>query len=144
VLEYYMPVSSYYRLAKMIEADPLFDSKRARGKLRRYVESHDTAIRNKAEIMVDHFLDDVLPLREMKGEARSMVVTGGIERAVQYFGAFRTVLAERRSPFLPIVAFSGEHNFGEPGERSLPQWLPQQRDHQPHPGRSLPLPDLRR
>jgi len=112
VLEYYMPISSYYRLAKMIEADPLFDSKRARGKLRRYVESHDTAIRSKAEIMVDHFLDDVLPLREMKGEARAIVVTGSIERAVQYFGAFRTVLAERRSPFLPIVAFSGEHNFG--------------------------------
>jgi type I restriction enzyme R subunit len=113
VLEYYMPVSSYYRLAKMIEADPLFDSKRARGKLRRYVESHDTAIRSKAEIMVDHFLDDVLPLRQMKGEARAIVVTGSIERAVQYFGAFRTYLAERRSPYLPIVAFSGEHNFGD-------------------------------
>jgi type I restriction enzyme, R subunit len=113
VLEYYMPVSSYYRLAKTIEADPLFDSKRARGKLRRYVESHDTAIRSKAEIMVDHFLDDVLPLREMKGEARAIVVTGGIERAVQYFGAFRTYLAERRSPYLPIVAFSGVHDFGD-------------------------------
>ena len=112
VLQYYMPVSSYYRLTKTIEADPLFDSKRARAKLRRYVESHDTAIRSKAEIMVDHFLDDVLPLREMKGEARAMVVTGGIERAVQYFGAVRRYLAERRSPFLPIVAFSGEHDFG--------------------------------
>jgi type I restriction enzyme R subunit len=113
VLQYYMPISSYYRLVKTIEADPLFDSKRARSKLRRYVESHDTAIRNKAEIMVDHFLDDVLPLREMKGEARSMVVTGGIERAVQYFQAVRTYLRERRSPFLPIVAFSGEHDFGD-------------------------------
>ncbi len=112
VLQYYTPVSSYYRLAKTIEADPLFDSKRARSKLRRYVESHDTAIRSKAEILVDHFLDDVLPLREMKGEARAMVVTGGIERAVQVFGAVRSYLEERRSPFLPIVAFSGEHDFG--------------------------------
>jgi type I restriction enzyme R subunit len=113
VLQYYMPVSSYYRLAKTIEADPLFDSKRAGGKLRRYVESHDTAIRSKAEIMVDHFLDDVLPLRELKGEARSMVVTGGIERAVQYFHAVCAYLAERRSSYLPIVAFSGEHDFGD-------------------------------
>jgi len=112
VLQYYTPVSSNYRLAKTIEADPLFDSKRARAKLRRYVESHVTAIRSKAEIMVDHFLDDALPLREMKGEARAMVVTGGIERAVQYFGAVRSYLEERRSPFLPIVAFSGEHDFG--------------------------------
>jgi type I restriction enzyme R subunit len=113
VLQYYMPVSSYYRLAKTIEADPLFDSKRARAKLRRYVESHDTAIRSKAEIMVDHFLDDVLPLREMKGEARAIVVTGGIERAVQYFHAVHAYLRERRSLYLPIVAFSGEHDFGE-------------------------------
>jgi type I restriction enzyme R subunit len=112
VLQYYTPVSSYYWLAKTIEADPLFDSKRARSKLRRYVESHDTAIRSKAEIMVDHFLDDVLPLREMRGEARAMAVTGSIERAVQVFGAVRSYLEERRSPFLPIVAFSGEHDFG--------------------------------
>jgi type I restriction enzyme R subunit len=113
VLNYYTPISSYYRLAKTIEADPLFDSKRARSKLRRYVESHDTAIRNKAEIMVDHFLDDVVPLREMKGEARAMVVTGAIERAVQYFHAVRTYLGERRSPYVPIVAFSGDHDFGD-------------------------------
>ena len=121
VLQYYTPVSSYYWLAKTIEADPLFDSKRARSKLRRYVESHDTAIRSKAEIMVDHFLDDVLPLREMKGEARAMVVTGSIERAVQVFGAVRSYLQERRSPFLPIVAFSGEHDFaaGPVSEASL-------------------------
>ena len=113
VLDYYTPISSYYRLVKTIEADPLFDSKRARAKLRRYVESHDTAILNKAEIMVDHFLDDVVPLREMKGEARAMVVTGAIERAVQYFHAVRTYLGERRSPYLPIVAFSGDHDFGD-------------------------------
>jgi type I restriction enzyme R subunit len=113
VLSYYTPISSYYRLVKTIEADPLFDSKRARSKLRRYVESHDTAIRNKAEIMVDHFLDDVLPLREMKGEARAMVVTGSIERAVQYFHAVHRYLLERRSPYLPIVAFSGDHDFGD-------------------------------
>ena len=113
VLQYYTPINSFYRLIKTIEADPLFDSKRARAKLRRYVESHDTAIRNKAEIMVDHFLDDVLPLREMKGEARAMVVTGAIERAVQYFHAVRTYLGERRSPYLPIVAFSGDHDFGD-------------------------------
>jgi type I restriction enzyme R subunit len=113
VLRFYTPISSYYRLVKTIEADPLFHSKRARSKLRRYVESHDTAIRNKAEILVDHFLDQVLPLRELKGQARSMVVTGSIERAVHYFLAVRSYLQERHSPYLPIVAFSGEHDFGD-------------------------------
>jgi type I restriction enzyme R subunit len=50
-----------------------------------------------------------------------MVVTGSIERAVQVFGAGRSYLQERRSPFLPIVAFSGEHDFaaGPVSEASL-------------------------
>jgi type I restriction enzyme R subunit len=114
VLRFYTPISSYYRLVKTIEADPLFNHKRARTKLRRFVESHDTAIRLKAEILlVDHFLDEVLPLRELKGQARSMVVTGSIERAVQVFLAVRTYLRERHSPYEPIVAFSGEHDFGD-------------------------------
>ena len=45
VLRDYTPVDSYYRLVKTVEADPEFDVKRARKKLRHYVESHDHAIR---------------------------------------------------------------------------------------------------
>ena len=41
VLENYIPVDSYYKLIKKIEDDPEFDTKRAKKKLRRYVESHD-------------------------------------------------------------------------------------------------------
>src|SRR3954466_6460563 len=40
-----------------------------------------------------------------------MVVTGGIQRAIQYFFAFRDYLSEIRSPYKPIVAFSGEPEF---------------------------------
>ncbi len=46
------------------------------------------------------------------GQARAMVVTSGIERAIQYYHAFRDYLAERKSPYRPIVAFSGEHEYG--------------------------------
>jgi type I restriction enzyme R subunit len=113
VLKSYTPVNSYYKLVKTIEGDPEFDVKKARKKLRRYVESHDTAIRLKAEIMVDHFHEQVIALGKMKGQARAMVVTNGIERAVQYYTAFKDYLAERKSPFKAIVAFSGEHDFGD-------------------------------
>ena len=44
VLESYTPVESYYKLIKSVETDPEFDTKRAKKKLRRYVESHDYAI----------------------------------------------------------------------------------------------------
>ena len=62
------------------------------------MESHDHAIRLKAEIMVDHFHEQVMAAGKIGGQARAMVVTSGIERAIQYFHAFKTYLAERKSP----------------------------------------------
>jgi type I restriction enzyme R subunit len=112
VLKHYTPVSSYYRLTKKIEGDPEFDSKRAKKKLRRYVESNDHAIRLKAEIMVDHFHEQVLALNKIGGEARAMVVTDGVERAIRYYHAIREYLVERKSPHQAIVAFSGEYEYG--------------------------------
>jgi type I restriction enzyme R subunit len=111
VLKYYTPVDSYYRLIKKVEGDPEFDTKRAQKKLRHYVESDDHAIRLKAQIMVDHFHQQVLALNKIGGQARAMVVTSGIERAIQYFHAIRDYLAERKSPHRAIVAFSGEHEY---------------------------------
>ena len=112
VLKHFMPVESYYKLAKTVEADPKFDIKKAKKKLRRYVEGHEHAIRLKAEIMVDHFHEQVLSLQKIGGQARAMVVTSGIERAIQYYHAIREYLAERKSPHQAIVAFSGEHEYG--------------------------------
>jgi type I restriction enzyme R subunit len=121
VLKAYTPVDSYYKLVKKTEDDPEFDTKKARKKLRRYVESHDHAIRLKAEIMVDHFHDQVLTPGKIGGEARAMVVTSGIARAIQYFHAFTAYLKERKSPYQAIVAFSGEYDFegGKVSELSL-------------------------
>jgi type I restriction enzyme R subunit len=112
VLENYTTIHSYYRLAKTTSDDPEFDTKRAKKKLRRYVESHEHAIRLKAEIMVDHFHEQVLALNKIGGQARAMVVTSGIERAITYFHAIREYLVDRKSPYRAIVAFSGEHEYG--------------------------------
>ena len=71
VLKHYTPVNSYYKLAKTVEDDPEFDVKKARKKLRRYVEGHEHAIRLKAEIMVDHFHEQVI-----KPSARSTATRG--------------------------------------------------------------------
>ena len=112
VLKHYTPVDSYYRLVKTVAGDPVFDTKRAEKKLRRYVENHEHAIRLKAEIMVDHFHEQVAGLRKIGGQARAMVVTDSVQRAISYFCAIRDYLAERRSPYLAIAAFSGEHDYG--------------------------------
>ena len=112
VLKHYTQVDSYYRLVKTIQDDPEFDTKRASKKLRRYVENDANAVRLKAEIIVDHFHDSVASPGRIGGQARAMVVTGSIERAINYYHAIRGCLEERKSPFRPIVAFSGEHEYG--------------------------------
>ncbi len=112
VLKNYTPVNSYYRLAKTVESDPEFDTKKAQKKLRYYVESHDHAISVKAGIMVDHFHEQVLALNKIGGQARAMVVCSSVMRALQYFTAIQDYLAERKSPYKAIVAFSGEHEYG--------------------------------
>ena len=121
VLKAYTPVNSYYKLVKKTDDDPEFDTKKAKKKLRYYVESHDHAIRLKAEIMVDHFHEQVIAAGKIGGQARAMVVTSGIERAIQYYHAFKAYLVERKSPYQAIVAFSGEHEYsgGKVSESSL-------------------------
>ena len=111
VLEHYTPVDAYCQLVKTVAGDPVFDTKRAGKKLRRYVEDHEHAIRLKAEIMVDHFHEQVADLRKIGGQARAMVVTSSVRRAMSYYHAIRAYLAERKSPYRAIVAFSGEQEY---------------------------------
>ena len=62
--------------------------------------------------MVDHFHEQVIAKNKIGGAARAMVVTNGIERAIQYFHAIRDYLQERKSQYRAVVAFSGEPEFG--------------------------------
>jgi type I restriction enzyme, R subunit len=112
VLQNYTTLNSYYKLLKRIENDPQFDTKRAQKKLRKFVESHEYAIRQKAEIMVDHFIDEVIKKRKINGQGKAMVVTNSIVAAIRYKLAFDAYLKEIKSPFKPIVAFSGSKEDG--------------------------------
>ena len=111
VLANYTTVASYYRLVTTVDDDPLFDTRRASHKLRAFVEGNEHAIGVKAQIIVDHFHDEVLGTRKIGGQARAMVVTGSIERALEYFHAIKAYLHERHSSIEAIVAFSGEHQY---------------------------------
>ncbi|MBK6410363.1 MAG: hypothetical protein IPF78_11845 [Flavobacteriales bacterium] len=85
---------------------------RANKKLRRYVEGHDHAIRMKAEIMVDHFHEQVLAQNKVGGKARAMLVTNGIDRAMQYFAANACTWRSARIRTKAIIAFlSGEQEL---------------------------------
>lgn len=111
VLENYTTVDSWYRIAKKIEDDPMFDKKRAQKKLRAFVEGNTDVIAKKAAMMVEHFHEHVIARKKLNGKARAMVVTASIARCVEYYYAINRLLAERHSPYKVIVAFSGEHKF---------------------------------
>jgi type I restriction enzyme R subunit len=61
--------------------------------------------------MVEHFHEQIIAKRKINGQARAMVVTAGIGRCVEYYYAINKCLAERRSPYKTIIAFSGEHKY---------------------------------
>ncbi len=112
VIKNYTPVDSFYRVAKTVQDDPEFDKVRALKKIRYYVESHDKAIAAKAEIIVDHFMAQVIVKRKIGGQARAMIVCSGIARAIDYYREVSNYLTEIKSPYKAIVAYSGEFEIG--------------------------------
>lgn len=109
VLEHYTPYGSFYRILKAGEANPEFEKDPAQRKLRAWVESRPETVSEKSKIIVEHFLNNVA--HRIKGQARAMVVTPGIERAIDYFFAIRKLLDERHSPFKAVIAFSGTKEY---------------------------------
>ena len=111
VLKYYTPIASYYKLMKTVQDDPMFDKKRAQKKLRSFVESDSYTIAQKAEMMVEHFHEQVISKGKIGGQACAMVVSSSIPRCIEYYYAINKCLANRHSPYKAIVAFSGEHKY---------------------------------
>lgn len=112
VVENYTTYNSFYQVAKKVADDPEFDKVKALKKIRHYVESHDKAIRLKAEIMVDHFVAQVAGKQKIGGKARAMIVCNGIARAIDYFREVSDYLAQIKSPYKAIVAYSGDVEIG--------------------------------
>lgn len=112
VVENYTTYNSFYQVAKKVADDPEFDKVKALKKIRHYVESHDKAIRRKAEIMVDHFVTQVAGKQKIGGKARAMIVCNGIARAIDYWREVSDYLAQIKSPYKAIVAYSGDFEIG--------------------------------
>lgn len=108
VLANYTTYKSYYEIQKSIADNPLFDSGKAQKKLRAYVERHQQTINIKAEIMLDHFIPQVVNSKKLKGKAKGMVITQNIEAAIRYYRAITRLLDECGKPFKALIAFSGD------------------------------------
>jgi type I restriction enzyme R subunit len=107
VLSNYTTLKSYYEIEKSIEDNPEFDSVKAQKKLRAYVERDQRTINTKAEIILDHFIPQVVNKKRLKGKAKAMVVTQSIESAIRYYKALKRIVEAKGNPFKIAIAFSG-------------------------------------
>ncbi|WP_329886777.1 type I restriction endonuclease subunit R [Pseudoramibacter faecis] len=111
VLKNYTTIDSWYKIAKKVEDDPMFDKKRAQKKLRAFVEGNSDVIAKKAAMIVEHFHEQIIAKKKLNGKSRAMVVTASIPRCIEYYYAINKCLSERHSPYKTIIAFSGEHKY---------------------------------
>lgn len=109
VLQNYMTYKMYYKIAKTIEDDPVFDTIAGAKAILNYETLHPHNISQKTAIMLEHFMN--VTRHKMGGRAKAMVVTPSRLHAVRYVQEFRRQIQEKGYKDLEVlVAFSGEVN----------------------------------
>lgn len=110
-LKNYTTFRTYFELIKATAEDPDKSSAKATRDLMNFVKLHETNIRKKSEIILDHFCSRVARL--LRGHAKAMIVTDSRAAAIKYYRCITRLAkrAEYRS-VRPIVAFSGSKEVG--------------------------------
>lgn len=122
VLKNYTTYQTYYRVGKTTADDPEYSTKQANKALGKYLSLHPYNLRQKAEIIIEHFRTNVA--HKIGGNAKAMLVTGSRLHAVRYYFAFRDYIAQKGYTDLGVlVAFSGtvEDDGAEYTEEQLNQ-----------------------
>ncbi len=108
VLANYTTYKSYYEIQKSIQDNPLFETSLAQKRLKAYVEGHKKTIASKAEIMVNHFLEQVVAPKKLKGQARGMIVTRNIKTAILYYQEIEKLLQAKNATSAPFDSAQGK------------------------------------
>ena len=106
VLASYLTYNRYYHLEKTLLDDPKYETAKARAALARFVTLHPENLAQKAEIVVEHFLDKIA--HRMRGKAKAMVVCSSRPHAVRMWEALRKHINNKGHDLGVLVAFSGE------------------------------------
>lgn len=106
VLKNYTTYQTFYRVGKTTADDPEYSTKQANKALGKYLSLHPYNLRQKAEIIIEHFRANVA--HKIGGNAKAMLVTGSRLHAVRYYFAFRNYIKQMGYTDLGVlVAFSG-------------------------------------
>ena len=107
VLANYTTYATYFKLLQKVEDDPQVPKRQAARALARFVGLHPHNLRQKVEVMVEHFRHSTR--HKIGGRAKAMVVTESRLHAVRYKLTFDQYLNEKGyADIRTLVAFSGE------------------------------------
>lgn len=105
VLENYTCFESYFKLVKTIADDPKYKEMKANRALMGIVDWNPAMIGQKAQIIVEHFMNDVEGV--LGGKAKAMVVTWSRPMAYRLYLAMADYIKQQRYACQIMVAFSG-------------------------------------
>ena len=107
VLKNYVTYKTYFEINKAIEDDPELETIKAKRKIAKYIELHDTNIAQKVEIIIEHFNNRIK--NELDSKAKAMVITSSRQAAVKYRNEFENYISKHGyTKIRALVAFSGK------------------------------------
>lgn len=106
VLENYTCFETYFKLVKTITDDPQFKEAKANRALKGIVSWNARTIENKADIIVEHFMDDVEGV--LNHRAKAMVVTSSRPMAYRLYKAIQASIEEHGYGIKVMIVFSGK------------------------------------
>ena len=107
VLAHYTTYKAYFGLVKQVADDPEVPQREAAKALARFLSLHPHNLRQKVEVIVEHFRN--YTRHKIGGRAKAMIVTGSRLHAVRYKEEVDKYIRERGySEIKALVAFSGE------------------------------------
>jgi len=119
VLANYTTYHTFWKIEKATTDDPEYDPKKARRAIARFVSLHPYQLAQKAEIIVEHFRAHTS--KEIRGQAKAMVVTSSRLHAVRYKQQIDKYIADHGyADIRTLVAFSGKIDDGSGSPLSEP------------------------
>ena len=106
VLQNYTTYERYFKVKQTKDEDIEIPTSKGKKELVRYVDSHEMTIRNKVNIILDHWIGK--GSKEIQGRSRGMIATRSRKHCVLYFKEINRQLEERGFNFRSLVGFSGE------------------------------------
>jgi len=130
VLQNYTTYETFYKVEKSIHDDPEVSKSKATKEIARFVSLHPHNIKQKTEVMIEHYRQSVR--HKIGGRAKAMLVTRSRLHAVRYKKAFDEYIKKMNYDDLnALIAFSGTvedegYSYTEEGmnkfsEKELPE-----------------------